>query len=84
MGITEEEPQPPCKKEDRKRPDKVEYRRRQLNVRDEDVINRHLADSFQAYPEQDEELMTADDIALAMDETYHNEICTMLRKHEAL
>lgn len=71
LGIIEEKHLPPDKNEDCKPPDKLENKKRQVNVHDTDMISRHLADSFEADLKQDEKLMTADNITLAVDKKYY-------------
>ena len=43
---------------------KKTYRKRQVNVKDTDVIKKHLADLRESHMEKDEDPTTADDIPL--------------------
>ena len=71
FGITEE--------------DKQSYRKRQLSARDTALINKHLSDLRESHMKEDEAPMTADDIDLSeVDEKYHDQIRSMLKKHETM
>lgn len=83
-GNIEEKLLSPGKDEDRNPPDKVEYIKRHLAARDTDVINRHLANNHKAHLKKDDVPMTADDVALAVNEKYCNKMFILLRKNEAM
>lgn len=60
----------------------MKYRKRNVNVEDEDVINRHLANICQDHMQKDEKHMKADEIHLGVEESYQNAIRVMLRKRK--
>ena len=65
--------------------DKQSYKKRQMSARDTELINKHLADLRESHMKEDEAPMTADDIDLSeADEQYHDQIRSMLRKHESM
>ena len=64
--------------------EETHYKKRPLNVRDIETINKHLADAREAHAGKDEEPITADTVELHVDNKYHLKIRNMLRKHESL
>lgn len=84
LGITDNAPLPTGKNRNCKLSEKVEYRNRQLILRDKNVIIRHFADNREAHLNQDEKAMTAGKIVSAVDETYLSKIRIILSMQEAM
>ena len=65
-------------------PDNVDtkFRKRHVNVRDIDTINKHLSDQREQHMGEDEKPKTADEIDLNVPEDRKQEVRDMLRKHE--
>ena len=55
-----------------------------FNMRDTDVINRHISDERQNNLEDDEKPINADDIDLDVAEDIEEDVRNMLRKHARL
>ncbi len=60
------------------------YRKRNVDARDAETINKHLADMREAHMGSEESPTTAEDIELDVEEKYHSTIRTMLKKHESM
>jgi len=64
--------------------DDAKFRKRPLNVRDIDVINRQLADQRELHMGKDEKPVTADDINIDVPVDKEEAVRSMLRKHESM
>ena len=61
------------------------YKKRDIDTKDIETINKHLADLREAEHGKDEEKpITAETVELGVDKTYHKAIREMLRDHEHL
>ena len=60
----------------------TKFRKRPINTKDIDVINRQLADQRELHMGEDEKPITADDIDIDVPEDKVADVRTMLKKHE--
>ena len=61
------------------------YKKRDINIKDIETINRHLADQREAnHGVRELKPITADTVKLDVDKAHHKKIRKMLRKHESL
>ena len=80
LGMTKEEP---SSQEDVQTNNT--YRKRKMNARDTELINKHLADLRESHMEKDDQPITAKDIPLDdVNQEYHEEIREMLKEHERM
>lgn len=60
------------------------FRKRQKSGKDPELINKHLADLRESHTDQDETLMKVVDIPLVVPEEPHENIRTLLEKHDPM
>ena len=58
------------------------YKKRELDVRNTDVINKHLSDLRESHMDEDEKPVRAEDVPLGVPQRYHKRIREMLKHHE--